>query len=114
MVASNRSSTIDGNGTSMTKTRLTAAIGTIHSMNGLRPGIAVVMEAGVVISVGLLVHLRWQRGRVLARGKQPPEFQRARCRASQECFVRLPRCGKACERAADFRPSECFPSAQSP
>src|SRR4030088_701133 len=54
LVASRRSSTIDGSGTSMTKTRLTAAMGTIHSMNALRVGAAVV-TVGEAISGGLLV-----------------------------------------------------------
>src|SRR5208282_5511707 len=35
LAARSRSSTMAGNGTSMTKTRLTAAIGMIHSMRGL-------------------------------------------------------------------------------
>ena len=55
LVASKRSSTIAGNGTSMTKTRLTAAMGMIHSIIPLRVGAAVV-TAAAAISGGLL----WQ------------------------------------------------------
>src|ERR1700692_4091904 len=65
LVASRRSSTIAGNGTIITKTRLTAAMGTIHSINGLRRGAAVV-TAAMAISGGL----PQQRQLGLRRGKQ--------------------------------------------
>src|ERR1700686_3594976 len=71
LVASRRSSTIAGNGTIITKTRLTAAMGTIHSINGLRRGAAVV-TAAMAISAGL----PQQRQLGLRRGKQRREFQR--------------------------------------
>src|SRR3954468_8461550 len=45
LVASSRSSRIDGSGTSMTNTRLTAAIGTIHSASDFDSGAVLTTSA---------------------------------------------------------------------
>src|SRR5208283_1561392 len=112
LVASNRSSANAGNGTSMTKTRLTAAIGTIHSTNWLR-----VRGPGATAVVGISGVLLWRqkrRERGLPHGIRRPEFRQSPHKVAQECFVPPRRYGREREPAADSRPWECSPSGRFP
>ena len=104
LVASSRSSTKAGNGTSMTKTRLTAAMGTIQSLQRdarRRMAVAVGVSGGPRRARHCQRSLRRQRGRCVARacgavyGRQ--RFQQPRHRVWAESPAPLrPRDRAAC------------------